>query len=861
MNDEPPPTPPGIQIPPPPPPPGFDREEDESTEAELVSNEEIKSQNSPAVVPAEINIPAPPPPPGFEEQPVASPPPPPPLGLDNLNLNQEMISGGESIEAESLPTENYEINVSDSLTVLDTTPGDESDWEESSDIEESLNAISGLESQPVSSQPSSLRPVIEVDSIPGDKLHATLSEVEQCAVNPDGSIRNQTIEGELILRNSSRKDRAWDIEVSLNEFEYTDIDSKMITVRELEATEETVVPYTASGPRMMVLSERVDTNSERGQEASLSLVHSEDPQEIGITIVVENVSTVNLSGVEITRSFPINFEIPEGPEYSVEGTDITWSVGRLSVGQRQTLELLPMVTTQGIGKIAAGKVTATYSADHTVSRVDFENISARSRAAPFVTPTEDDRPGIWHSKFVFENKSSFVVTLSDITVILAGRDEPILDSSDLRVVLPPEGSWDSMVKTVKSEDQPRFTFPTLSYSILPRASSESRGEISVKEQFLTVLDAEILKKFDRSRIRTYVSSDIEATITVENKGSAAINVMRLLDDIPGIFEPPSPDSLSIEIGNSELNEDQYRVEVVSGTQLEEKMVSPDGQGHALRITVGTSAPLGLQPGKKLVIRYSLNAKEPSKDNGTLAAPARADFSSERFGPVATRNVKRPPQIKVVHKRRSFTTGKEVYPAGGPGRYEILLVFQNNSDSALEDLALHDVVPGTFSLDNSSVKSSISGEIDSSYTKEPAREGTHITWSVGRIELGERITVQYEIQGDPESEYKVSDAQDYHGATFGEEVDEEPNLPEWVDVDAEHDDSDISLPEPEPESDPEPELDPEPEPDREPEPDPGPESDPEPEVPNEEIQSSCPICGTESSVGSSSCGVCGYSFIS
>jgi len=221
------------------------------------------------------------------------------------------------------------------------------------------------------------------------------------------------------------------------------------------------------------------------------------------------------------------------------------------------------------------------------------------------------------------------------------------------------------------------------------------------------------------------------------------------------------------------------------------------------------------------------------------APARADFSSERFGPVATRNVKRPPQIKVVHKRRSFTTGKEVYPAGGPGRYEILLVFQNNSDSALEDLALHDVVPGTFSLDNSSVKSSISGEIDSSYTKEPAREGTHITWSVGRIELGERITVQYEIQGDPESEYKVSDAQDYHGATFGEEVDEEPNLPEWVDVDAEHDESDISLPEPE--SDPEPV--------------------PEPEAPKEEIQSSCPICGTESSVGSSSCVVCGYSFIS
>ena len=557
------------------------------------------------------------------------------------------------------------------------------DWDESEDIEDSLNAISSpdTESQPI--QSSSLRPALEVDSIPGDKLHATLSEIETSTVNPDGSVRNQSIDGELILRNSSRKDRAWDIEVSLSEFESTDLGNKMVTIRELEATEETVIPYTANGPRMLILSERVDTNSERDQEASLSLVHSDDPQEISVIIKIENISAVNLSGIEVIKTFSDNFDIPEGSEYSVDGSDITWSVGRLSVGQSQTLELLPMVTTTDITKIPAGKVTATYSADHTVSRVNFENISARSRAAPFVTPTEDDRPGVWHSKFVFENKSSFVVTLSDITVVLAGREEPILDSSDLRIVLPPEGSWDSMVKTVRSDDQPRFTFPTLSYSILPRASSESRGEITVKEQKLTVLDAEILKKFDRSRIRTYVSSDVETTITVENKGSATINVMRLLDDIPGIFSPPSPESISIEMGSSELNEDQYRVEVVNGTQLEEKMISPDGQGHALRITVGTSAPLGLQPGKKLIIKYPLNASEPSKDNGTLVAPARADFSSERFGPVATRDVTRPPQITVVHKRRGFTTGKEVYPAGGLGRYEILLVFQNNSDSALE----------------------------------------------------------------------------------------------------------------------------------------------------------------------------------
>ena len=73
------------------------------------------------------------------------------------------------------------------------------------------------------------------------------------------------------------------------------------------------------------------------------------------------------------------------------------------------------------------------------------------------------------------------------------------------------------------------------------------------------------------------------------------------------------------------------------------------------------------------------------------------------------------------------------------------MFDNNSDSALEDLALHDVVPGTFSIENSSVRSSLSGEREASTTKESAREGTHVTWAIGRIEKDERIEVVYVIQ--------------------------------------------------------------------------------------------------------------------
>ena len=864
MSEEPPPFPPGFPLPPPPPPPpGFEEEEDDDSEdtpsAPLSSPPglmEIEDREISDEADGEPDEP-PPPPPDFGVPPSSSEPDYPPPVPPKLSSDEESASLDDSLAALSIPGDRKE--------------DDEIDWSEPEPSTDSLDededsAIADALSTPVIAPASSpnLRSASEVDAIPGDKLHATLSEVENSTLNPDGSIRRQSIEGELILRNASKKHRAWDIEVLLSSTSDTDIGGRSISVRELEATEDTVIPYSANGPRMLVLKETIDTNPERTQENSLSLVFSEEEQEIEMQIVIENVSPVPLLEVEVNRTFPDNFSIPDGPEYNVDELSISWDIGRLNVGESRTLSLSPRVTTGGVDKISAGVASANYAAEATASRADFERVSGSTLHMMRVDKVEDDRPGIWHCKSVFENRSSFVVTLSGVTVWLSGRDNPILDVSDLRQDVPPEGSWSSMEKRVEA-DSPSFTHEFRS-SILPRVSVGSTGSIDLKEQELIVLDAILLKQYDKSRIKSFVPSDIEATISIENNGSAPINVIRLMDDVPGVFDPPSHENVSIEIEGTDLNEEQYMIEVIDGVQLEERMISPDNAGHGLRITVGTSAPLGLQPGKTMVIRYPLHAPDPSPANEFLAAPIRADFGSEKFGPVATREVARPPQMRVVHRRRNISSGKEVFPAGGAGRYEILLVFVNNSDSALDELTLHDVVPGTFSLEKSTVRSSVDGERDVKLKKESAPEGIHIEWGIGRIEQSERIEVTYEIQGDPESEYKVSDAQDFHGATFGDEVDEEPNLPEWVDPQRIPEiprQPELSLePAPEPEDEGPPEEEPEDEVllEEEPEDEGLLEEEPEDEEASEEPEGAvCPICGSEAEIGASVCVVCSYSF--
>ena len=898
MSDTPPPPPGMPPIPPPPPPPGFGEGNEEDEVEITIDNEDGDGSEMNNIhqlvdeLPSLADIESPPPPPlGLDTPPPLppdfdTPPPPPPpgfeaieeegkWGVDELEIQSfdDTLTSLEQMNEEEIVEE---INVDSVESTQDWNAALDQAFTEEGDKQ--LESDGGEGPQPPLS--GNLRPAAEVDSIPGDKLYVTLKETEESVLNPDGTVRQQSIDGELILRNSSRKDRAWDIEVMLQNTASTDIGGGAITVRELDATQTSNLPYTASGPRMMVLKEHIDTEPERPQESSLSMIYSEHAQEVLIRLSVENIAPVSLNDVVVRRALPENFELSEGPEYDINDGELIWHIGRLPVGESTSLEILPRVTTRTIQRFATGTVNAAYSCEATVSRAQFDSVKSRARQFGYVSPKEDDRPDIFHCKLVVENRSSFVVSLSAATVWLAGRSEPFLEVEDIREDIPPEGLWDSIEKRIEAIDKPNFTHE-INYSILPRVNVESNGILELKERSFKVLDADVNKQYSISRIRSYVESDLECISVVENTGSAPINVMRLLDDIPGIFNPPAINQVRIEMEGSDLNDEQYRIEVVDGTQLEEQLVSPDSQGHALRITVGTSAPLGLQPGKSLTITYPLHAADPSPQNNKLAAPIRADFSMERFGPVATRHCNRAPLIRVVHRRRRFSTGKEVFPAAGPGRYEILLMFQNDSDSALEDLSLHDVVPGTFNIEKSTVRSNQSGERVVDYSKESAREGTHVTWPIGRIEKDERIEVVFEIQGDSESEYKVADAQDYHGATFGDEVDEEPNLPEWVD---EASRITLEAADLEPEIDLESQLE-----DKEGE-DNGSNTDigvdlSTPQVLNvetitegneETIDESnadegesqqptivtpdvCPVCGTEASVGASSCETCSFQF--
>ena len=740
--------PPLYAPPPPPPPPAADDDPLAALvgDADILPGPDMTETSSAESADANLDLLAPPPPP---------PPPPPQMDVfadDDLLAMPEDPLAGLDASADVFPSASDESGDSDPLAP----------------IPESSGAMSGPSEDHSGAR---VRPAEIVDGITGDKLVSILSEIEVATLNANGDIISQSVDGTLTLENTSEKDRVWDIDVFLTGTNACDFAEDRLKLQELESSTSHTFNYSVEGPRMLTLRETIDSNPERAQEASFSLENGVESTTITLILEVENICGVSLDGVTVKRTIPDSFTVTESAEFTLDDGGLTWDVGSLGAGESRSLNIPTTVNVNSIDEIDVGHATATYAAKATLSGSSFAEVDGCARGFSYMAVDEDERPGVWRCQAVFENRSSFAVDLVLLKVNMTGQDDPLFNIADVPEDVPPNGKWESEVMTVESEEKPHFS-QELTYSVIPRASEKTSGTLTLDSQTISVLETNVTKKMNMTVLRSYRPADVKCEMVIENNGSSPINLMRITDDVPGLFDSPDLDTMQIDIDGDPLISDQYRVELKPGVSLEETRLSPDGSGHTMQITIGTKGPIGLEPGGSLRIRYDLHAPDPSPGNDLVAAPARVDFSAERYGPVATRGAAEAPTIRVSHKRRKFNTGKEVFPAGGAGRYEVLIMFHNRSDTALEELTLEDIIPAAFELKSHRITSSISGERDIEANQESHNEGSKVSWEIGLIEKDERIEILYEILGDPEVEFSVSDAQEFHGATFGDEVDED-----------------------------------------------------------------------------------------
>ena len=633
-----------------------------------------------------------------------------------------------------------------------------------------MDALTPTDENPVASGEiagATIRSSVEVDEVPGDKLEGTLHEIEKSTLTPEGTIVKQSIKGTLTVNNPSVDDRIYDIDVLLDNAETTDIGGDQISVDELEAGKNYVKKYSVSDAQMLVLREKLDTNPARNNERSLSIALSEEPGLIALEMEVENVSTVPLRDIVVTRDLPDSVQFNHTAGATVEGNTMTWEVGALHPGEKQVLSVEGQITVTSSKTIKAGSAQATYKADATLSKLSFRDLDAFCRGFTYMRVREDERPDNWICQTIFENRSSFAVDLVKLQVRMKGSDDLLFDVNDVKQDVHPQGKWESEERNVMATAEPDFTYD-LSYTVLPRAVQKTEGTIRLEESSLTVVDADISKRYSTDTIKSFRQQHVSASLKVKNTGSATINLMRITDDIPGLFQAPDMDAMAIIIDGKELPIDQWKGELSAGITLEKEHRSPDGEGHTMTLTVGTKGPIGLKPGKTMEVKYKLNAPDPSPANERVDAPARFQFSSEQFGPVCLRDVPDAPSVRVSHLRRNFSAGKQAIPMGGKGRYEVLILFENNGDTALQDVFIKDVIPSNFEIKDWHVRGA-GGEkrTDVDMTTKETEDGIHITWKLPVVGKGERLDVSFEIKGEGEIDAEALNR--FHGAHFGDEL--------------------------------------------------------------------------------------------
>ena len=620
---------------------------------------------------------------------------------------------------------------------------------------------------------ATIRSSAEVDEIDGDKLEGTLHEIEKSTLTADGDIIKQSVKGTLMVNNPSAEDRIYDIDVMLDHADATDIGGEIVSVDELEAGKSYSMKYKVNGKRMLVLRERLDTNPARATARSLSVASSEDGGPIALEIEVENVSSVPLRDVMVTRPLPDEMAFTHAAGAEIDNDTLSWNVGVMAPGEKQVLTIEGTITVTGTKKIDAGAATATYAADSTLSDLNFRELDAFCRGFSYMRVREDERPDNWLCKTTFENRSSFAVDLVKLQVRMKGSEELLFDIKDVKEDVPPHGKWESEERTVMAQSKPDFA-TDLSYTILPRATRSTEGSMTLQSSTLEVVEAALEKTYSTGSLRSYRSQKVSACLTFTNNGSANINVARFTDDIPGLFAAPDLSTFTVKVDGKEVAENQFKSEVTEGITLEKTNRSPDGLGYTITTTVGIAAPIGLKPGKSLTIEYDLHAPDPTPDNTAVSAPAHCEFSAEKAGPRCGRDAEDAPSISVVHNRRDFSAGKQTLPVGGKGRYEVLILFENNGDTALKDVYINDVMPANFEITDWHIRGSGGDKrTDCEMSTEDGVGGTHISWMVPLVAKGERLDVFMEIKGSGQIDAEALNR--FHGVHFGDEV-ESDDLP-------------------------------------------------------------------------------------
>ncbi len=620
----------------------------------------------------------------------------------------------------------------------------------------------------------------------------------------EANIEAMNFKGKLSVENQSKKDRIWDIDLTLKNIESTTLKSNEIKIREL-GTDKNTNTYTEEFvikgeiKNLLLVKEYVNTLPEadnvlnirdiesdllkvkgktskagtKVKERSIAVEEMEEEEEeeeeedsmedggttaddfslqaFGISIDKENTVTFAIAmrslfekpikNVRVTKNIPGDFSNPVIKDTSVGRADVE---GKKIVWNIE--KLMPETTV--ICKFTCGILVTDITKRKTGTlEVTYEASSSFAEGLDI-----DKYDAYTRNKF-------YVDTLErdeepgtwDCKLVFENPSEFVIQLFNADVYSPDDES--TKYVDIDPNDVPLLPAGAQWHSRKWTYESEEYPAFRKKLEFRVMPD-----------FQTIVNGTIAISDVILEIASITGDMEYDIDQVPTYKEKDVIATLKmVNNGSAPLNEitvvQQYfnnefqppkadEIKIIwdgSEIELDSNAVSFDGSVFKITLKDLRHSDNGLfAPESSLKFQYPIHCINPVQD---------AKFESEiiyftNTFPISQELEFRPevPVIEALHLRRRFRIGKEVVPIGALGNYKIILIVENIGTAPLQKLVLMDKVPDSFEYGTYSMKPEITDEVGQDTLK----------WTIDKLLAEEKIEITYEISGT--GAYSPSDAQ-------------------------------------------------------------------------------------------------------
>jgi len=627
-------------------------------------------------------------------------------------------------------------------------------------------------------------------------------ETVDVELDHDANIESMNFKGKLSVENQSKKDRLWDIDLTLKNIESTTLKSNEIKIRELGTDKDTntyTEDFVIKGEikNLLLVKEYVNTlpeadnvlnirdiesdilkakdkTSKAGtkiKEKSTYVEEEEEEEEeeedsmedggsaadefslqaFGISIDKENTVTFAIAmrslfekpikNVRVTKNIPGDFSNPVVKDTSVGRADVE---GKKIVWNIE--KLMPETTV--LLKFTCGILVTDITKRKTGTlEVTYEASSSFAEGLDI-----DKYDAYTRNKFYVDTlERDEEPGIWDCKLVFENPSEFVIQLFNADVYSPDDES--TKYVDIDPKDVPLLPAGAQWHSTKWKYESEDYPAFRKKLEFRVMPD-----------FQTIVNGTIAISDVILEIASMTGDMEYDIVQVPTFKEKDVIATLKmVNNGSAPLNEitvvQQYFNNEFQPPKADEIKFIWDGKevkldsgavnfdGSVFKITLKdlrNSSNGMFMPESSLEFQYPIHCINPVQD---VKFESEIIYFTNTF-PISQELEFRPevPVIEALHLRRRFRIGKEVVPIGALGNYKIILTVENIGTAPLQNFVLMDKVPDSFEYGTYSTKPEITDEVGQDTLK----------WTIDKLLAEEKLEITYEISGT--GAYSPSDAQ-------------------------------------------------------------------------------------------------------